>query len=140
MIVEYGGQRSKPAIVINANKKSKNATLDRITFGSNVWAKQYLINIGKANKGVYDRWRVRAFQMAAMRERRTANGLRNSWRQIGIKFGVDPVNAYKSVKLHNARVGKNADGEPIQRDLARLTQRAYGPMVRSSATNEGSRP
>lgn len=99
------------------------------------------------SKGVYDAWRLRAFAMAAMRRIRNGNGMRKSWRQIGERFGVDPVNAYKSVKLHNGRVGKDPDGNRLEcqdekrsPENNRLPRFGYGPIVRPSETSEGLGP
>ena len=121
--------------------------LNRAVFGSKTWAKEFIKRIEKPNKGLYAAWKARALKMAAMRQRRTINGMRNSWRRIGERFGVDPVNAYKSVKLHNARLGKNSDGDPLEcqaKKLAgencELTPGSAAPMVRPSATIEGLRP
>lgn len=56
------------------------------------------------SKGQRQRWHERALQMAAMRERRNADGTRKSWAQIARRFGVNSANACHSVKLHTSRM------------------------------------
>lgn len=147
VIVTFNGRRSRPAYVVKTHRGVDVVELNRAVFGSKIWAKEFIERIEKPNKGVRDHWRAKAARMAAMRQRRTIDGKRNSWRRIGEKFGVDPVNAYKTVKLHNARLGKNSDGDPLECQAensvggnCELTPRSAAPMVTPSATIEGLRP